>query len=92
MLKIDETLPVGARIIILMSDGGEWTVKKLRQPLGLTTIQVRRAIRTLAINGIVSVTRCLIASHENVYKLAGIETTGDAAALAEMARPVVTTE
>jgi hypothetical protein len=77
---------VGARIITLMSDGGEWTVKELRQPLGLTTIQVRQAIRTLAINRIVSVARCLIASRENVYKLAGIETTGDADSEAKLDR------
>lgn len=62
-------LPVGARIIALMSDQNEWTVKELRRSLGLTTIQVRQAIRRLTIIGIVSIFSCVVESRENVYKL-----------------------
>ncbi|WP_157662119.1 hypothetical protein [Burkholderia ubonensis] len=41
MSKVNDTLPVGARIIALMSDRNEWTAQELRRSLGLTTIQVR---------------------------------------------------
>ncbi|KEZ02171.1 hypothetical protein GQ57_30895 [Burkholderia sp. MSh2] len=76
MLKIDEKLPMGARITNLMSDGGEWTVTELRRSLDLTSIQVRQVMRKLAENGIVSVTHCLVASRAHVYKLADAETYG----------------
>ncbi|WP_126282615.1 hypothetical protein [Burkholderia stagnalis] len=69
MSKVNETQPVGARIIALMSDRNEWTAKDLKRSLGLTTIQVRQAIRRLTNIGIVSIFSCVIASRENVYTL-----------------------
>ncbi|WP_175957631.1 hypothetical protein [Burkholderia sp. BCC0405] len=73
MQMIGKKPQTAAHIITLMSDGSEWTVKALRQSLGLTTTQVRQAMRSLVNKRVVSVTNCQIASRANVYVLNNVD-------------------